>query len=110
MRWASNGIGLTSWIRWTTGRPRERFGTKWLSITSTCTASAVLILWSSDWRFAKSAERMLGLMQQWAMDVLVVALVGRSGSWCQYGPRLRLSCGSAPRTWRRSGAGAATAG
>ncbi len=47
----------------TTGSPMVRFGTKWLSITSTWTASASGILAISPARFAKSAFRMLGVMR-----------------------------------------------
>ena len=72
IRWASSGTGLTAWMRWTTGSPMVRLGTKWLSMTSTCTASALLMRRSSASRLTKSAERMLGLMQHWAMGFLLV--------------------------------------
>jgi hypothetical protein len=45
----------------TTGRPRVRFGTKWLSMTSTCSQSATLATAAaSSASRAKSADRMLG--------------------------------------------------
>ena len=44
----------------TTGRPRVRFGTKWLSITSTWIQSDVGTAASSSASRAKSADRMLG--------------------------------------------------
>ena len=62
MRCASIGIGDTARMRSTTGGPNVRFGTKWLSMTSTCAMSALLMRLSSPARSAKSAERMLGLM------------------------------------------------
>ena len=46
--------GETSTIRSTTGSPSVRFGTKWLSITSTCAQSAVAMRASSCSRLAKS--------------------------------------------------------
>ena len=36
IRWTSTGTGATSTSRSTTGSPMVRFGTKWLSMTSTC--------------------------------------------------------------------------
>ena len=42
------------------GSPRVRFGTKWWSITSTCTRSALAMALRSRSRLQKSAERMLG--------------------------------------------------
>ncbi|CPU67206.1 Uncharacterised protein [Mycobacteroides abscessus] len=36
MRWASIGTGDTCARRSNTGSPSVRFGTKWLSMTSTC--------------------------------------------------------------------------
>ena len=45
----------------TTGRPSVRFGTKWLSITSTCSQSATPeTAAASSASRAKSADRMLG--------------------------------------------------
>ena len=44
----------------TTGRPRVRFGTKWLSMTSTCSQSAVATAAASSASRAKSADKMLG--------------------------------------------------
>ncbi len=40
MRWQSSGRAETLRSDSTTGSPSVRFGTKWLSITSTCTQSA----------------------------------------------------------------------
>src|SRR6185295_2589571 len=44
----------------TIGSPRVRFGTKWLSITSTCSQSACEIRAASEARLAKSDASMLG--------------------------------------------------
>ena len=56
----------------TTGSPSVRFGTKWLSITSTCSQSALPATRShSRARSAKSAERMLGAI--WMPTVASVA-------------------------------------
>src|SRR5918994_790040 len=60
MRWQSTGIGDTATSRSTTGRPRVRLGTKWLSMTSTCAQSAVAMAPSSRSRLAKSADRIDG--------------------------------------------------
>lgn len=62
IRWASIGIGLRSTICSTMLGPNVRLGTKWLSITSTWTLSAVEILSSSVPMLMKSALRMLGWM------------------------------------------------
>src|SRR5690606_32744106 len=43
--------------------PNVRFGTKWLSMTSTWAKSAVAMRARSACMFTKSAERMLGLMR-----------------------------------------------
>ena len=40
IRWQSSGTGLTAWTACTTGSPRVRLGTKWASMTSTCSQSA----------------------------------------------------------------------
>ena len=47
----------------TTGSPRVRFGTKWLSITSTCSPSALGTDSIAACRLAKSAESRLGMMR-----------------------------------------------
>src|SRR6056300_497323 len=47
-------------MRFTICGPNVRAWTKWLSMTSTCTASAVLIRWSSASILTKSAESTLG--------------------------------------------------
>ena len=60
MRWVSIGTGLALTSDSTTGSPSVRFGTKWLSMTSTCAQSASAIRASSSARRAKSAVRMLG--------------------------------------------------
>src|SRR5450755_3221055 len=44
----------------TIGSPSVRFGTKWLSMTSTCSQSAPVTAAASSARWAKSADRMLG--------------------------------------------------
>src|SRR6185437_11096575 len=63
MRCTSSGIGETSWMRPTICGPNVRFGTKWLSITSTCTRSADEMRSMSRCMFTKSAARMLGLIR-----------------------------------------------
>src|SRR6476646_2688482 len=60
MRCASIGIGLTASSASTTGSPRVKFGTKWLSMTSTCAQSALEMAPSSRSRLAKSADRIDG--------------------------------------------------
>src|ERR1700712_5659723 len=55
----------------TTGRPRVRFGTKWLSITSTCSQSAPLTAAVSSASLAKSAARIDGAISGLAMAVSV---------------------------------------
>src|SRR5882757_955236 len=55
----------------TTGRPRVRFGTKWLSITSTCSQSAPLTAAVSSASRAKSAARIDGAIRGLAMAVSV---------------------------------------
>src|SRR6188472_874389 len=57
----------------TTGSPSVRFGTKWLSITSTCIASELGTLSIAVCRFAKSAERMLGMILGATMPTLMGA-------------------------------------
>src|ERR1700733_5875 len=80
----------------TTGRPRVRFGTKWLSITSTCSQSAVssTALASSASR-AKSADRMLGEICT-AMDVPSLTPECHT-SWLAFCPRFdHISDGGVP--------------
>ena len=60
MRWVSTGIGVTPTIDSTIGTPIVKFGTKWLSMMSTCAQSALLILASSPRRSEKSQLRMEG--------------------------------------------------
>ncbi len=61
MRWQSTGVETAFSSASTTGRPRVRLGTKWLSITSTCNQSAApATLAASSARRAKSADKMLG--------------------------------------------------
>src|SRR4051794_41117495 len=63
IRCTSNGIAVVLRRLCTTGRPIVRFGTKWLSITSTCTQSAApSMACTAVARCAKSAARMLGAM------------------------------------------------
>ena len=52
----------------TTGSPRVRFGTKWLSITSTCSQSAPVTTAASSASRAKSAARIDGAISGCAMD------------------------------------------
>ena len=47
----------------TTGSPRVRLGTKWLSITSTCSPSALGTDSMAACRLAKSADSRLGRMR-----------------------------------------------
>ena len=61
MRWQSTGVVTAASSASTTGSPSVRFGTKWLSMTSTCSQSAVPATRAhSSARRAKSADRMLG--------------------------------------------------
>src|SRR6478735_587483 len=62
IRWASSGVVVDRARASTMVGPKVRFGTKWLSITSTCTQSALPIRATSAPRFAKSAFRMLGVI------------------------------------------------
>ena len=61
IRWQSTGrVACLSSAR-TTGRPRVRFGTKWLSMTSTCSQSAAgATAAASSASRAKSADKTLG--------------------------------------------------
>ena len=54
---------MTFRIASTTGRPSVRLGTKWLSITSTCSPSALGTDSMADCRLAKSADSRLGMMR-----------------------------------------------
>ena len=56
------GIGESSIMRCTTGTPKVRFGTKWLSITSRWAASALAMEASSDSILPKSADSKEGWM------------------------------------------------
>jgi hypothetical protein len=61
MRWQSTGMATCLSSDSTTGRPSVRFGTKWLSITSTCSQSAAgATAAASSASRAKSADKMLG--------------------------------------------------
>jgi hypothetical protein len=60
IRWQSSGVSVAFARDSTTGMPRVRFGTKWLSITSTCSQSALDTAAASSASRAKSAVRMLG--------------------------------------------------
>src|SRR6476469_7816022 len=62
IRCASSGVSVDRASASTMVGPKVRFGTKWLSITSTCTQSALPIRRTSAPRFAKSALRMLGVI------------------------------------------------
>ena len=81
IRWTS--ITVVTWRRKaaTAGGPKVRFGTKWLSITSTCTQSAP---WSSTARIsrpksAKSAERIEGAILTARSKAMVRVLSGSAG-------------------------------
>jgi hypothetical protein len=65
IRWQSSGVSVARLSDSTTGTPRVRLGTKWLSMTSTWSQSAPSTALASSARRAKSADRMLGLI--WAM-------------------------------------------
>ncbi|CAM5359546.1 hypothetical protein SAVIM40S_01401 [Streptomyces avidinii] len=60
MRWRSSGMSVALLRDSTIGIPRVRFGTKWLSMTSTCSQSAPSTAFASSASRAKSADRMLG--------------------------------------------------
>jgi hypothetical protein len=62
MRWQSSGMSVALRSDSTTGRPRVRLGTKWLSMTSTCSQSAPRTASASSESRAKSADRILGLI------------------------------------------------
>ncbi len=62
----------------TTGSPSVRFGTKWLSITSTCIASELGTDSIAVCRFAKSADRMLGMILRATMPTLVFGEIARA--------------------------------
>ena len=62
IRWQSSGVSVARASASTTGTPSVRFGTKWLSITSTWSQSAPSTAFASSARRAKSADRMLGLI------------------------------------------------
>jgi hypothetical protein len=61
IRWQSSGSVACLSSDSTTGRPMVRFGTKWLSMTSTCSQSAVAATAAaSSASRAKSADKTLG--------------------------------------------------
>ncbi len=64
IRWQSSGTSVALRSDSTTGRPSVRLGTKWASMTSTCSQSAPpgwpATAAASSARRAKSADRMLG--------------------------------------------------
>ncbi len=62
IRCASSGMSVERANASTMVGPNVRLGTKWLSITSTCTQSALPILATSAPSAAKSAFRMLGVI------------------------------------------------
>ena len=57
--------------------PKVRLGTKWLSMTSTCTQSALPIRATSSPSRAKSADRMLGVI--WMPTAVSLVSVRRLG-------------------------------
>ena len=63
----------------TTGSPSVRFGTKWLSITSTCMASELGTDSIAVCRFAKSADKMLGMILRATVSTLVSADLAQIG-------------------------------
>ena len=61
IKWQSSGSVACLSRAWTTGRPSVKFGTKWLSMTSTCSQSATAATAAaSSASRAKSADKMLG--------------------------------------------------
>src|SRR4051794_13825813 len=56
--------------------PKVRLGTKWLSMTSTCTQSALPMRATSSPSRAKSALRMLGVIWMPTVVILEVCLLG----------------------------------
>ena len=62
IKWMSSILSVTLRMDSTTGSPSVRLGTKWLSITSTCTASELGTDSIAVCRFAKSADKMLGMI------------------------------------------------
>src|SRR3954447_21898298 len=67
IRWQSIGMSVLFSNASTTGSPMVRFGTKWLSITSTCSQSAPVTAATSSPSSAKSAARIDGAMRGPAM-------------------------------------------
>src|SRR5215211_7228372 len=63
----------------TTGSPRVRFGTKWLSMTSTCIASELGTDSMAVCRFAKSADKMLGMILTATDPTLVLPTLPKVG-------------------------------
>src|SRR3977135_3574748 len=60
IRWQSIGMSVLFSKASTTGSPMVRLGTKWLSITSTCSQSAPVTASASSPSSAKSAARIDG--------------------------------------------------
>src|SRR6476619_2581105 len=80
IRCASSGVSVDRASASTIVGPNVRFGTKWLSITSTCTQSALPIRRTSAPRLAKSALRMLGVIWMPTGDDPRVCLSREAGS------------------------------
>src|SRR5262249_50466752 len=81
IRWQSTGSVACLSSDWTTGRPRVRFGTKWLSMTSTCSQSAVAATAAaSSARRAKAADNMLGEIGT-AIVILSVECLAAATAW-----------------------------
>ena len=76
MRCASSGLAAYFAAASNTGMPSARFGTKWLSIMSTWTQSAVSIAASSSPKREKSAARMEGEIIGADMPTSLSRLVG----------------------------------
>ena len=72
----------------TTGRPMVRLGTKWLSITSTCSQSAPRTAAASSASRAKSAESRLGAIIGGTLATLPASRSGLSGG---AGPRRNIA-------------------
>ena len=62
IRWMSSNCAVALRSASTTGSPRVRLGTKWLSITSTCSPSELGTDSIAVCRLAKSADSRLGMI------------------------------------------------
>ena len=70
IRCTSSGTGLVAWMRSTICGPNVRFGTKWLSMTSTCTKSAAAMRASSACMFDEVGGQDAGVDPDAALTLL----------------------------------------